>query len=117
LLSVRTCDSRPEQRLKVEASLPPLLLSLRRQIESQIGRLVRRAAAEGRGRGRDGRADWPAAGGRAEHEGAIESLCEAIVALLEDAVVEPLPPMPKPPKPAGAKASKSGGSRVRRSPV
>lgn len=72
-------------RIKLRAEMAPLLLELRYEIDQLLERMVERAV---------GGATTPA---DAEVEGGVlNSLCDSIDALLEDALVEPLPPKPKP---------------------
>ena len=91
-------------RVKVPADIAVLLVDLRREIDRLLQRLVERAAPGG-GRGGGG----SVARARGEDAAVAEALCDSIEALLEDAIVEPLPPPPRPMKPKAG-----GGSRKTR---
>jgi len=99
-------------RLKVPAELEPLLLELRQQINRLIDRLVERASAGSRARAPPrARREEEASALREQAE--LDSLTRALLALLNDALIEPLPPPPKPPK-LMVKRKKSRKSRSRR---
>ena len=88
------------------AEIEPLLLELRAQINHLIDRLVERTNAGGGGRRRAVASDDT-------EQAALDALTRALLALLHDALVEPLPPPPKPPK-LMEKRSRSRKTRRRR---
>ena len=77
-------------RLRLPAEVAPLLTEVRRQIENLISRLVERAG--------ETRQRTPPEAEAARDREALGALTRAIVALLHDALVVPLPPPPKAPK-------------------
>ena len=102
-------------RIKLDAQVAPLLLTLRHEIDQLLQKMVERAATGGRRPTGRSASRWGAAAREPssqmdddEETAMLGDLCRSIDALLSDAIVEPLPPMPKPSK---AKAKAGGGSR------
>ena len=84
----------------MDIQVAPLIQVLRDEIDFAVTRLVQRSATSGRRQpGRDNSRRLKEE--RDDDSAALRALCASIDALLEDAVVEPLPAMPKVHTPSG----------------